>query len=630
MTWERYADYSLYGLVVILTLVMSHGGNLLFQMISIDGIFNAIHFFKKFIDHKVSEEEIMKKKDSIYQCSILDRYIYYFISFVLYNTLCNFFWIKWIRVIYYGFLLTMLPPILNRITQCSLFEQIRKKKEQMVKTIVSKQLTGLIESISKTYLKKDIKIHHSELLPLFDNYTNTLNYSIDIIYNILLVFLTIYVKKYSTSFYYNMLKYIYNYKTGVELESFNERMAKIKLTTIMEERKWKELLNPNMCKAIVHLYQLNNDEVTIFNEMMNSFYYSLGKMFAIWSVSSFFNQVLIGPIVSIFMIFYRNQREHLINRENIEQLGVVVVSGIVGYFTGSFFLTSFICQFGYHLVFNNVVATIVKSAKKEAIEKFNQLNAINSGYIIPIITTSVFMSTLGFVFNYNAMIIMLMEAVRKIIVNNDHKRTMIYCILLFTGLMSSFNPIHILHNAIIIYIVMAIVDLYTSDKILLETKLIINRWHAELINKKKMLTGSMIQYYDEFRDALKRWIRNFNSPNYQKIRFEMLDTDLFPSVSQKVSCEKTKDDITRLGNHLNDQQVINIIRPNAVEINNNLFMLGDDDFVEAISVGSNDRFCSNAVDESIVIDSIEPSATTTIERDFDARTEVIEDYCTSH
>ncbi len=247
MTWGRYGDYLLYGLVVILTLVMSHGNNLLFQMMSIDGIFNAIHFFKKFIDHKISEDDIIKEGDPIYQCSTLDRYIYYFISFISYTTLCNFFWIKWIRVIYYGFIFTMLPPILNSITQCSLFEQIRKKKEQIIKTIVSKQLTGLIEVISKTYLKKDIKIHHSELMPLFDNYTNTLNYSLDIFYNILLVFLTIYVKKYSTSFYYNMLKYIYNYKTGVELESFHEHTAKLRLTAIMEKRQWKELLNPNMC-----------------------------------------------------------------------------------------------------------------------------------------------------------------------------------------------------------------------------------------------------------------------------------------------------------------------------------------------------------------------------------------------
>jgi hypothetical protein len=120
-------------------------------------------------------------------------------------------------------------------------------------------------------------------------------------------------------------------------------------------------------------------------------------------------------------------------------------------------------------------------------------------------------------------------------------------------------------------------------------------------------------------------ISNINKPNYQQIRFEILDIDQFPSISEKMGCitDMNSIDIAKLGNPLNDQQIIVRIRPDSVVINAKLFTLDDDDFVEAISVGSNDMFLEKYVpEESIQVESIE-------QPEFDGRTIIIEDYCKS-
>ena len=53
---------------------------------------------------------------------------------------------------------------------------------------------------------------------------------------------------------------------------------------------------------------------------------------------------------------------------------MIITSAIVGYFTGSFFLTSLICQFGYHVLFNSVTIAIVKNIINETVNKINELN----------------------------------------------------------------------------------------------------------------------------------------------------------------------------------------------------------------------------------------------------------------
>lgn len=615
MTWGKYIDYLLYCLVIILTVIISPGANLLIHMISVDSIMSAIHFFKRFVDHKITESQIVNEEHPIYKSSILDRYIYYIISFLLYTGICNFFWIDIIRFIYYGFLFSMLPPFLNKITESSIFNIIRKKKEEMIKIVISKQLVSIIRLISKTYLKKDIEIHHSELLSLFDDYSKMLDYSIDIIKNLGVIIGTVYVKKYSASFYYTMLKYIYNYKTGVELESFNERLAKIKLINIIEGRKWKELFNPNVYKAIIHLYQMNVDDSNLINDAIHTFYYTIAKMFASWSLSSFLKQVLSGPIISLFMIFYRNEGD------NFRKICVVVSAGVIGFFTQNFFLTNVICHFGYYIIFSRIMISILHFFKNESIKKFNELNAINANYVMPTIMIALVSSIMSIYFHPTIIIMILMEIARNIFIDKNYRRMLIYLMTFSTSFLSSFNLLHIIHNTIIIYVTIGIINDELFFIIMNEVRKLLSNLYIDISNERIQLTNDAINIFNVFYQLIKT--KFISQPNFQKIRFEIMNEEVFPSVSQKIGCvsQTTKDDIIKLGNPLNDQLIEKKISSNMLEIDERLFTLKDTDFIDAISVESDENFI-----DSILIKSVKESKPPD---KYDSEIEIIEDFCTS-
>ena len=117
-----------------------------------------------------------------------------------------------------------------------------------------------------------------------------------------------------------------------------------------------------------------------------------------------------------------------------------------------------------------------------------------------------------------------------------------------------------------------------------------------------------------------------SKPNFQERRFELLDTDLYPSISQKMEIENNKNkEVAEQNCPLNDQQVLKRLKPdcNSIKIDDSLFMLDDNDFMEAISVGSNEMFIKKN-DTSILIESIEDS------KIIDIKSEIIEKYCESY
>ncbi len=603
MGWGRYGDYLLYFVTVTLTLTMFPNTNFYLQLITIDSVFSAIHFFKQFIDYKITESQIVQKSNTLYKCSLLDRYIYYFTSYFLYNTICNFFWVKYIRLIYYGFLISTLPPLLNKIINSYIFIRLRKKKENIIKTILSKQLGSLIKLSSKTYLNRDIEIQDNELVPLFDDYNKTVNYILDIMKNLLIIFLVMYVKKCSTSFYYKLTKYIYNYKTGEILESFNEISAKHTLISIIEQKRWHELLNPNSHRAILYLYQINDDKSDLLKQLFKTINFRLAKMFTIWTISSFFKKILIGPIVSLFMVFYRKRNHEIKMLDSIIEALFIVASGIVGILMKSYFLTSFLSQFGYFLIYNKFIYLVGRYITNEIYKKIKELNAKGGKYLIPIITTTILMMVFGYIVNLGTVVLVMLEFIRGLLISSNKSKSIIYISLLISGFYSNFNPLHLMHNAVVIYILMGTLELSQIVDFIKKIKINIYKIETGLLNEGNILKESIKIVFINLIIFLKN---KFNRKDKCMNRFELMDTNRFPSISNKMAKKsKNKESCNSL---INDQEILKRLKSNFISLNikEKLFDLPTDQFIEAISVESDDKFIAQTLDgienSSIAID----------------------------
>src|SRR5439155_15347541 len=105
-------DTILYSIIIILTSYSSFHYNFFLEMITIDGLFNAIHFMKTFVNKNLTESQIITKSNALYKGSLLDRYIYYLLIYIVNKTISVFFWLSYSHILYYISILTIIPPLI--------------------------------------------------------------------------------------------------------------------------------------------------------------------------------------------------------------------------------------------------------------------------------------------------------------------------------------------------------------------------------------------------------------------------------------------------------------------------------------------------------------------------------------
>ena len=212
----KYLRCVYYIALILLVKLIIPKSNLLIEMMTLDGLYNAVHSISLYMNEKnkdMTESQVIIT-NPLYTSSPLDRYIYYSIQYSSYKLLCWFFWLSpdinfyWFPInitatglISCCFIITAIPPILNVILKSDLFNKIRKKKETVIKTIVSKQLANVIQFSSKTYLNKDIVIDYNELIHLFNNYDDTMVYIWYMITNTIIILVLNYVKQFKMWIY---------------------------------------------------------------------------------------------------------------------------------------------------------------------------------------------------------------------------------------------------------------------------------------------------------------------------------------------------------------------------------------------------------------------------------------------
>ena len=579
---------------IVLTSIFFTGNNLLFQSISIDSLYSAMFFIKHFIDDNLTESQIIDVSSSLYNGSVFDRYIYYSMIYSIYIIMCNLLWVDDINIIYYGLLLTTIPFIINKVLRSILFDKIKERKEYFIKLIVSKQLSSLIKKSAYVYLDREIEIDYREILPILKSYSDTITYLQYVLKNTLIMFLVSYVKKYSTKFYYKMLKYIYNYKTGTTLESYNKESAKKMLTNIIDNKQWYELMKPNIYRAIFLLFQTNDDDTDFIKIIINKFNYKMITMFTIWTITSFADMFFVAPLISTFFHFYKKKNKNLSIR-NLHKLFVLMLATLSGYYINSIFLTSFICQFGYSILFNNITISSLRSIKNELVNNLRLINKTNLKYNFPTVLTLLYTISYGYMPELQNTSIII-SLVYILLINDDYKKCFILASMVTSGNISNFNITHLIHNSCVIYILLA---LTTNQDFI---NFIIKNYRYYYLNYGV--------YQREFYKKISRFrfrnLKKLINNNNKLEQFEIMDTNRFPSISNfktpqgvwSKSLSKRETDKQIYINKpdkkaiiINKQKIISIVKPDtesmgsteSKEMDSLIFELSKDKFIDRIT-----------------------------------------------
>ena len=585
-------DFVIYFITGILTSLILYNYNLLFTQITLDSLFSAIHFIKTFFNNNLTESQIVITSNLLYKGTLLDRYIYYSIIYLLYKSLCIFFWISDSNILYYIGLLTIIPNIFNKILSSKLFHILRNKKELLVKVIIAKIFTMVIKTYSKLYLERDTNIKYSELLLLLDDYKNTINYFLTVLKNALIIIGLSYAKHYSTSLYYGIIKYVYNYKTGDLIASYNIGSAKQYLIDILENRKWHNLTKPNTYKAMLYLYQMNNDKSDYLRKLVNECNLSLVKMFTVWTIASLFEFIYLIPLISLCFILYKKTDRFF------ENLFVMVIGLVVGYIFPSYMMVSAVCQYGTNILFNKVTYIAIKVLVKVIKNKVCEIIKNNRDLLILYIITISYTIVLKHLLLKEGYIFLGLNLMANVLMSTEIKKQLVFNIIIISSHISNYNILHVIFNSITLYIITGIIDksdMYTYQdiiKILIEnfTLVVIIIWNFVLnifrtihkhyyIFKKYIRCKLNIVYYFKYINDKINPYHTIDTKNKNKnVVFDLMDTCKISSVSFFDS------------NIMEDDSVNKPQFDESVSIDDEVFNQTDDMFINGICVEDNCQY----------------------------------------
>lgn len=437
----------LYVFPLLILIYMIPHNSLIIKLTTLDSFFIALNFIISFLNRELKEIDIISRNASVYEKSLLDRYILYGLIQSAYTVISLFFWTfnhGWINNL---LLFTVIPFVTNSILKSRYFKIIIKRKEYFIKKIIAKNFTKIIKVYSKVYLDKDVVVGYKELMPLLNDYQQTINYTYSILKTSLVLALLAKVKEYSPNFYYKMTKHIYIYKTGNMLKSFNTHNAKDLLVAMINSRKWDELLKPSIQKAIMELYYANDQQINIIQELFTKFNYKILKISTLWVVSSLFNCKWIIPIGSVIFLLYRDR-----DAEDIYRLINPILAVLYSFFTDNLLMISLTSELSFNILFNPITKNIYRSLIKKIIKNTKKLYFANYHNNLFFLLTIIYMVFLSSLTGSGIILIFGINMIYNLILDKNIDRTIIMIILFLTTYISGFNIYHIIFNNCILYI----------------------------------------------------------------------------------------------------------------------------------------------------------------------------------
>ena len=254
-----------------------------------------------------------------------------------------------------------------------------------------------------------------------------------------------FIKNYSAKFYYKILKYVYNYKTGDILKSFNYETAKTTILKILYEKKWSELMTTSTHRAMIVLYQLNEENTNFIKNLIQTFELKLARFFCIWTLASFINQIYLIPLISFFWVIYRKK-----DKIDYYKIIFIILSVIAAYFYNNYLVISFISEFASSLLLNGGVLSLFRMLFKKTKKKLKivwQRNENNLDHFA-IFTYIVLLNQLVIPSDKKLLSI---QYLLFLISNHNYVSNILLLILLTTGYISDFNVFHLILNSLILY-----------------------------------------------------------------------------------------------------------------------------------------------------------------------------------
>jgi len=438
------------------------GSNLnIIKIFTIDSLVSSLEFLINYKNY--NENDLTNNQNLIYKQSLIDRYVYYVLMIFIMYTLHVFFLLVPVNCIYYALLILIFPNIITYVHDKPFYEKIKASKKKIYLLVITKILSQILEYISKQVIKKDVKLCNNDFVKLLSS-EDSMQYILDIIKNIAIISLLLYVKKYSTNFYYKLLKYIFKKKTNNNIQSIpNYGSAKKLLEDIIVNKKWDEFIKPSVYNALFILYTESPDDKQILDKFINYVNMKFIKIITIWSITSIFTINYLPLVLSIVLLLIR------FKKNNIHELIYLITLYIPFYYKLSYFdnyiIASIICQVSFILLFNKITFNVLKFITKKLFKKMQIITKKNNQYNTYFLLIVPYLFTYTLNINIYSTILILIHHTYEAMNILSLKKCIIFYTLLLSTITTNYNIFHIIINTLILYVLNAYVENNTLNNI---------------------------------------------------------------------------------------------------------------------------------------------------------------------
>jgi len=341
------------------------------HLLKIDSIIHSIGFIFRYFQ--------LFHKNPFYIESVIYRYIYYLMVIFIIGILNIFTCFSYLLITNSLFIFLIFPEISRKMMNLYLFQRIKfvieVSVDELLVNILSRYISDIINIIAKNVLNINPKVHFLEIRPYIKY--ETIYHKKKLFFKFANSFLLVtYLNYMEYSGYIISTKLLRRY-FGVtnEIRSINSENNKISyLTTLLNERRWNDLLKPYALYSLIKVYT-ENDQKSFFSKylkvIMSKLRNAFRRFICIYSFGIIYQYGFICPILSaIFIRKFKNYGYYYYS-------SFIVISTILIYFLEiGYFFSSFLSEFIPLIFFNNIGKKFINSVINNFISVFKYKNLI--------------------------------------------------------------------------------------------------------------------------------------------------------------------------------------------------------------------------------------------------------------
>ena len=341
------------------------------QLLQADSIIHSIGFIFRYFQ--------LFNKNPFYKETVIYRYIYYLLVLILIGLLNIITCFSYLLVTNSLFIFLIFPEVSRKMMNLSLFQRIKFLIQNSIDTLLintlSKYVSDIINIIAKNVLKINPKVHYLEIRPYIEN--ETTYHKKKLFFKFANSFLLVtYLNYLEYSGYIISTKLLRRY-FGVtnEMQSINSENNKVDyLTSLLNERRWNDLLKPYALYSLIKVYTENKQKsffAKYFKVVMSKLRNAFRRFLCIYSFSKIYKYGFICPLFST--IFIRKFRNYGFNYF----LSFIIIATVIIYILeiGCFF-SIFFSEFIPLILFNNIGKKFINNSIHYFINIFTYENFI--------------------------------------------------------------------------------------------------------------------------------------------------------------------------------------------------------------------------------------------------------------